>query len=150
MKNNLYERHLRQTRARIDKEQKLYFENLKNELINKSVLGRPVDEKKENERKILDYVHKYVFLQQLQPVDNSSVKIFKIIKESSRIKFFLRQIILFRDILGSFFGLKSVLVLSSAIFFFFLEYWFHYYSSISLKDVNITIKDIIDKIPPFF
>lgn len=149
-KNKLFERHLKRTRERIQKEQNLYYENLKSELISKPLIGQSLEEKEKSKRKLLDYIHKYVFLQRLEPIDTSSLKVLDILRANSKAKIFFKQMLLFRDLFGSILKIKSVLIFLSAIFFFFLEYWIHYYSSFLLKDVNVTLQMIIDKIPPFF
>lgn len=153
-KNNysdlLYKRHLAKTRERIVKEQHLYFETLKDELINKPFKGQTLEEKQLNKKRLLDYVHRYVFLKNLHPVESNVSKINYIFNEKSKVKFFLRYLILIRDIFSNFISLRTVFILSSAFLFFFVEFFLHYYFNFSLKDINVTFQDIITKIPPFF
>jgi len=150
-KNNLYQNHLKRLNAKIQRDQNAYIEDLKNELLTKPAPGQTVKEKEMNKQRILSYVHKYVFLQKLSPIANVPYsQVVARIKEGSKVKDLLRILLVVRDVFGTIFRVKAVLIIASAVFFFLIEYWFHYYTTLSFKDVNITYKTIIEKIPPFF
>ena len=69
-KNDPYEAHLKRLNARIQRDQNSYIEGLKSELMKKPASGQTLEEKDINKRRILNYVHKYVFLQKLAPIVN--------------------------------------------------------------------------------
>jgi len=151
MNDNLYHQHLKRLNAKIRRDQDLYFRDLKNEFVMNPMSGQTSQDKQLNKQRILNYVHKYVFLQKLSPVLSVPYdQVITHIKEGSKVKDWLILGLLIRDIFGTIFGIKSLLILVSAIFFFAFEYWLHYYTSVSLKDIHVTYKTIIEKIPPFF
>lgn len=151
MKNNLYQQHLKRLNAKMRRDQDLYFKDLKNELLTTTTPGQTPEEKQLNKKRILNYVHKYVFLQKLSPILSVPYdQVIARIKEGSKVKDWLITLLLIRDIFGTIFKVKSFLILASAVFFFSFEYWLHYHTSVSLKDINVTYKTIIEKIPPFF
>jgi hypothetical protein len=150
-KNDPYEAHLKRLNARIQRDQNSYIEGLKSELMKKPASGQTLEEKDINKRRILNYVHKYVFLQKLAPIVNLPYsQVVARIKEGSKVRDLLVVLLAVRDVFGVILRIKTVVIIASAVFFFFVEYWFHYYTALSFKDINITFKTIIEKIPPFF
>lgn len=150
MKDNLYQKHLKRLNAKIQRDQNLYFRDLKNELLTKPIPGQTPEEKQLNKQRILNYVHKYVFLQKLSPISSVPYdQVIARIKEGSKVKDWLITLLLVRDIFGTIFRVKSFLILASAVLFFSFEYWLHYHTSVSLKDINVTYQTVIEKIPPF-
>jgi hypothetical protein len=146
-----WEQQIERNRQRIKKEQQLYFDNYKKEFLNKSVIdGISAEDDKFMKKRLLDYVHKYVFLQRLEPLDNTSTQVLQLLKSDLNKKNYAKQFFDLRNVFSNFFRIKSVFILFSAFFFFFIEYYIHYYSSFSLNDINITFESIINKIPPFF
>jgi hypothetical protein len=148
--DQLYNLHLKRTRERINKEQNLFMEVLKDNLINKPHDGQTKEEKIENKKRLLNFVHRYVFLQRLQPLDSNVDKINRVVVESYRIKKFVKYYLFIRNFFGNFFKLRALFIILSAILFFFLEFFGHYFLLFSLNDINVTFQDIINKIPPFF
>lgn len=146
----MFQQNLVRTRQRIERQNNLAFEELKKEFTKHPALDVKTEEERKRDRKrLLKYVHKYVFLQKLEPIDNSSVEAINAFNKDLKNRDLLKKILLFRNVFSRFFRLKSVIILSSAFFFFFIEYYLHYYSSFSFKDINVTFEDIITKIPPF-
>lgn len=146
-----WEQQIERNRQRIKKEQQLYFDNYKKEFLNKSVIdGISAEDDKFMKKRLLDYVHKYVFLQRLEPLDNTSTQVLQLLKSDLNKKNYAKQFFDLRNVFSNFFRIKSGFILFSAFFFFFIEYYIHYYSSFSLNDINITFESIINKIPPFF
>jgi hypothetical protein len=143
-------KHLEKLRERIRKQQENYFENLKKDFINKPAPGQTIEEMRFNRSRLLNYVHRYVFLQKLEPFYYNSRQFEQIVLEKSRVRKFLRYFLWVKTFLVQFLQLRSVLLILSAVFFFFAEYVIYKYSLVSYKDVNITFQDIINKIPPFF
>ena len=146
----LYYNHLKKTRERIVKEQDLFFEILKDSLINQPMEGQTKENKEENKKRLLNYVHRYVFLQRLQPIDSSVSKVNKLALENYRVKIFIRSYLFVRNFIGNFFKIRAFVIILSAVFFFSFEYFMHYFSFFSLNEINVTFQDIINKIPPFF
>jgi hypothetical protein len=99
----LYYSHLKKTRERIVKEQDLFFEILKDSLINQPLEGQTKENKEENKKRLLNYVHRYVFLQRLQPIDSSVSKVNKVALENYRVKIFVRSYLVVRNFIGNFF-----------------------------------------------
>lgn len=145
-----WEQQIARNRQRIKKEQQLYFDNYKKEFLTKSVITETTKMGDEfNKNRLLNYVHKYVFLQRLEPLDTTSNEVLQLLKSDLNKKKYAKQLLDFRNVFTNFFRIKSAFILFSAFFFFFIEYYFHYYSSFSLNDVNVTFQTIINKIPPF-
>jgi len=119
--NQLYNLHLKRTRERINKEQNLFMEVLKDNLINKPQEVQTKEEKDENKKRLLNFVHRYVFLQRLQPLDSNVDKINRVVVESYRIKKFVKYYLFIRNFIGNFFKLRALLIILSAIFFFFFR-----------------------------
>ena len=150
-KTNVYQSQLKRLNFRIQRDREAYIKNLKHELLTKPAPGQSLGEKELNKQRILNYVHKYVFLQKLTPIVSIPYsQVLTRIKEGSKVKDFLMVLLVVRDVFGTIFRLKAVLIIASAVFFFLIECWLHYYTTMSFKDVNITYKTIIEKIPPFF
>jgi hypothetical protein len=151
----LYEKHKKNMQEHIAKEQKFFVEKLANELENDPLFfDQDLEGRRQNRQRLLNYVHRYVFLYNLKPIDIVAEAKKKqdsrtILKEASRVRAFLGKLLLIRNFLNNFFKLRSIILIFSALFFFFCEYWVHYYSSFSFKDVNITYQSILEKIPPF-
>lgn len=147
----LLKRHRLLIRQRTDKERSLQLEIMKKEFLKHPLLdAQTSEERQKNKKRLLNYVHRYVFLQQLEPIDTSSKIVSTLLNRDQNNKNFLHKFLFFRNFFFKFFNIKSVLLLFSCLFFFFIEYFIHYYSSFSFNDINITYQTIINKIPPFF
>ena len=149
--DQLLQKHRLLIRQRIDRERISQLEIFKKEFLSHPSLDiQTPEERNKNKKRLLNYVHRYIFLQQLEPLDNSSVEIDNLIKRDLNNRTFLQKFLLFRNFVSKFFSIKVVLLLCSCLFFFSLEYFIHYYSSFSFRDVNVTYETIITRIPPFF
>lgn len=146
----LYQSQLKRMRESIAKDNELFFESLKDDFINKPLSGQTKEEKNQSKKRLLDYVHRYVFLQRLQPVNSEIILVNSAINTNLKLASFLKYYIFFRNFIGNFFRIRAVLLIFSAVFFFFIEFFFHYYFSFSFKEINVTFQDFINKIPPFF
>lgn len=147
----LLKRHRLLIRQRTDKERSLQLEIMKKEFLKHPLLDvQTSEERQKNKKRLLNYVHRYVFLQQLEPIDTSSKIVSTLLNRDQNNKNFLHKFLFFRNFFFKFFNIKSVLLLFSCLFFFFIEYFIHYHSSFSFNDINITYQTIINKIPPFF
>lgn len=147
----LLQKHRLLIRQRIDKERSSQLETMKQEFLKHPLLdSQTFEERQKNKKRLLNYVHRYVFLQQLEPVDNSSEIVSNLLNKDQNNKVFLNKFLFFRNFFFKFFNIKSVLLLFSCLFFFSIEYFIHYHSSFSFNDINVTYETIINKIPPFF
>lgn len=151
----LYIRRREALRKRIALEQKHYIDSLRDELVNKPLPGQTKEEKEASKHRLLKYVQRYVFLKNLEPLDTDVARgdLFKtsiFYDDSKRVKNFLGFLLMAREVLSNFLKMRSLVMAASVVFFFSFELWIHYYSSFSLKDVNISFQTIVDKIPPFF
>lgn len=114
-----WEQQIERNRQRIKKEQQLYFDNYKKEFLNKSVIdGISAEDDKFMKKRLLDYVHKYVFLQRLEPLDNTSTQVLQLLKSDLNKKNYAKQFFDLRNVFSNFFRIKSVFILFSAFFFF--------------------------------
>lgn len=139
----------RKLRERIERDRKIFFDKLTEDLIKKPAPGQTVEEKEANKKRLLDYVHRYVFLQKLQPVEPSLDEFSKIAFETSRIKRFFKFFLVVRSFCSSFLQVRAFFIFLSVVLFFSIEYILKYVFHISWADVNITFDDVIRKIPPF-
>lgn len=142
-------------RQKIQREQKLAYENFKNsKLISLSKEPKLTEDRILHRKRLQEYATKYVFLKNLEPLSISAEKpdrrSLTILRENYTAKDLLKKFLLFRNFFSKFVRIKFVFLFLSAFFFFSFEYYLRYYSSISLNDINVTYQDIIGKIPPFF
>lgn len=150
----LYIRQREALRIRIALEQKHYIDGLRDELVNKPLPGQTKEDKEANKHRLLRYIQRYVFLKNLEPLDTDvergdHLKMGILHDDSKRVKSFLGFLLRARELLSNFLKTRSLVMAASVVFFFSFELWIHYYSSFSLKDVNISFQTIVDKIPPF-
>lgn len=151
----LTQRRHKKFRERILREKEVDFAKWKKEIFESSESTISKEEREKRRKELLSFVDRYAFNSKLAPQSNleqaSTVTVGAwFLREQNFLKRFLTFILLFRNFVNATLKIKSILILVSAFFLFTVEYWLHYYSSFSLKDINITFKDIIDKIPPFF
>lgn len=151
----MQQRHLNLMRQKIQRDQKLEYENFRNSQLvsfNKDI--KLTEERILHRKRLQEYATKYVFLQNLEPVSTLSQKpdsqSLTILKENYTAKSLLKKFLLFRNLLSKFLRIRFIFLLLSAFVFFSFEYYLRYYSSVSFNDINITFEDIIGKIPPFF
>jgi hypothetical protein len=145
----LQELQRRRLRERIEHDRKVFFEKLTEDFIKKPAPGQTLEEKESNKRRLLNYVHRYVFLQKLQPVESNLNEISRVTFETSRIRSFFRVFLVIRSFCSSFLQVRAFFLFFSAILFFSIEYILKYVFHISWVDVNISFEDVIRKIPPF-
>jgi len=99
-----WEQQIERNRQRIKKEQQLYFDNYKKEFLNKSVIdGISAEDDKFMKKRLLDYVHKYVFLQRLEPLDNTSTQVLQLLKSDLNKKNYAKQFFDLRNVFSNFF-----------------------------------------------
>lgn len=145
----LQELQRRKLRERIERDRKNFFDKLTEDFVKKPAPGQTVEEKEANKKRLLNYVHRYVFLQKLQPVESPLEEVNKIMFETSRVKRFFRFFLIVRSFCSNFLQVRAFFIFLSAILFFSIEYVLRYVFHISWVDVNITFEDVIRKIPPF-
>lgn len=151
----MQQRHLKLMRQKIQRDQKLEYENFRNsKLVSFSKEPKLTNERILHRKRLQEYVTKYVFLQNLQPLPSSSEKpdskALSVLRENYTAKDLIKRFLFFRNFFSKFLRIRSVFLVLSAFFFFSFEYYLRYYSSVSLNDINITYEFIIGKIPPFF
>ena len=151
----MQQRHLNMMRQKIQRDQKLEYENFRNsKLVSFSKEFKLSDERILHRKKLQEYVTKYVFLQNLQPLPSVSEKpdsrSLSILKENYTARDLIKKFLFFRNFFSKFLRVRFFLLVLSAFFFFSFEYYLRYYSYISFNDINVTYEDIIGKIPPFF
>lgn len=121
----LLKRHRLLIRQRTDKERSLQLEIMKKEFLKHPLLdSQTSEERQKNKKRLLNYVHRYVFLQQLEPIDTSSKIVSTLLNRDQNNKNFLRKFLFFRNFFFKFFNIKSVLLLFSCLFFFLLNILF--------------------------
>lgn len=144
------ERRFKALNEKIARDREIAFEKWKREISESQDPTITKEERDKRRKELLNFVHRYVFEKKLGPVEKISVERIKLDyeREQSISKGFLQGMVTARNFLGAFFKIRAIMLLTSA-FFFSAEYWLHYYTSFSLKDVSITYQDVIEKIPPF-
>lgn len=149
----ILEKSRKKFRERVFREQEMEFQKLKKDFIEGSLPQLSIEEREKRRTVLLNFVHRYVFINNLASFEASfetDVIREKYFKEIKSTKTIVQKILWLRIFIKQIFSFKSILILSSAFLFFFFEYILHYYTMVSLKDINITFKNIIEKIPPFF
>src|ERR1700748_2760668 len=111
--DDLFQLHLKKARERIANENKAYFERLQEEFLNKPAEGQTKEEKELNKKRLLNYVHRYVFLNRLQPIDSNVNGLNDIVNNEKKVKSILAYYLLFRNVAGNFFKLRSILIIFS-------------------------------------
>lgn len=155
VRETLTQRRHKKFREKILREKEADFAKWKKEIFESSESTLSKEEREKRRKELLSFVDKYAFNSRLSASGNSeeistASAGSRFLREQNFLKKFLNFILLLRNFVNSTLKVKSIFILASAFFLFTVEYWLHYYTSFSLKDVNITFKDIIDKIPPFF
>jgi hypothetical protein len=147
----LFDRRRKNFYSRIQREREKSFQKLKNEILNTSDLYFTNEEKEQKKRELLNFVQRFVFTNNLKSslIEESQLIKASYLKDKKFINNFFKIVLLFRSFLSKLPQLRAFLIIACVFFFFFFEYWFHYYTSFSLKNIQITYKDIIEKIPPF-
>lgn len=146
------ERRRKKFLERVNQQQEALYQKWKKDILEGYDPNVGKEERERRKKELLDFVHRYVFVNNLKPVDQilpDTMKL-KFDREQTRLQRFINVLLLVRNFINYLPRFKTFMILCSAFLFFSFEYWLHYYTSFSLKDVNLTYKDIIEKIPPFF
>jgi len=136
---------------RIKAQREKAFQKLKDEILNTNDLYFTNEEKEQKKKELLKFVQRFVFTNNLKTTlfeESEAIKA-SYLKDKKFVNNFLKTFLFLRNFVNELPKFKSFLIIFCIFSFFFLEYWFHYYTSFSLKNVQISYKDIIEKIPPF-